>query len=474
MKIRKIISALLCLSLLVAALAAFGVVGYAESASEETAEEAPERLGVGEGAYKLDGKKILIIGCSYSYYGGFVERTGASQLDQEYRTTTETGFFKRICELNGADVTVTDWTYGGHDLRDFFGGSCDAEDPNCIGRDHLADLKDRNYDIVILSDIITPGYKTPAEYVENVRRAMAPFLEVNPDTAFYLLVHHRYYQQASYAPLADSVQLIKDQLGVNIIDWGALVYDVIEGNAKVEGSQIDYNYYSFIVSYTSKDGHHQNLLSGYLTSIITYAALTGETTVGQPYEFIYDLTSKNLNIDKFIESYYKYDNPSTERNEKATNMKEIFYSDVDMLGLQKLADEYLSKEKWVGFASYEIKFYNSNYNLISSAFYKFGDEVEVPEIAQSYSNNTHDYFFVGWDKEVTECRGIATYTAVYEAVAKPKPPEEPTEPEIPDDPTLPEGPEEECGTSSQPLWLQKISNFFEMIIEWFKSLFKSE
>ena len=418
MKPRKIISALLCLSFIVAALSVFGVVGFAESEITDDTVESADRLGVGEGAYKLDGKKILIAGCSYSYYGGFVERTGGNQLAQDSRTSGETGLFKRICNLNGANVKVTDWTYGGHDLTDLFDGSCEAADENCPGRDHLADLTDRNYDIVILQDILTPGYKSAEEYVENVRMAMTPFLEVNPETEIYLLVHHRYYQQANYSPMTDSVQLIKDQLGVKVIDWGSLVYDVTEGIAKVEGSSIDYNYHSFVVSNSKSDGYHQNLLAGYLTSIITYASLTGETTVGQPYKFIYDLSSKYLNIDKYIASYYKYDNPDTELNEKATNMKEIFYSDVDMLGLQKLADEYLTKERWLDFARYDVEFYADG-KLLASGEYAWGEELVAPTAPDKASDNKNDYAFVGWDNDFDGvCRGNAKYTAVYEESAR--------------------------------------------------------
>lgn len=447
MKNRKIISALLCFSLILSLLSLIGLVGFAEPA----ADGASERLGVGEGAYKIDGKKILIAGCSYSYYGGFVERTGGNQMAQDYRTTGETGLFKRICELNGANVTVTDWTYGGHDLTDLFDGSCAADDGNCPGRDHLADLKDRNYDIVILQDIITPGYKTAEEYVENVRMAMTPFLEVNPETDIYLLVHHRYYQQASYAPLTDSVELIREQLGVKVIDWGALIHDVTEGIAEVEGSVIDYNYYSFVVSNSKSDGYHQNLLAGYLTAIITYASLTGETTVGQPYTFIYDLSSKYLNIDKYISSFYKYDNPATELNEKATNMKEIFYSDADMLGLQKLADEYLDKERWLDFASYTVEFYSDG-EIVLSSEYALGDAITVPETPMKPSDDMYDYSFVGWDAEVDEtCTGNAKYTAVYDAT--------PRADYTPD------------GGTGEGSFIDWIAAFFESIINWFKSLF---
>ena len=451
MKKRNPISSLIALLLVLSIVIPGGAVAMA-AGSEST--DARERLGVGEGAYKIDGKKILIAGCSYSYYGGFVERTGANRFEQDIRTTGETGLFKRLCTLNGANVTVTDWTYGGHDLTDLFDGSCAADDEHCTARDHLADLTDRNYDIVILQDIITTGYKTAEEYVENVRMAMAPFLEVNPDTEFYLLVHHRYYQQASYAPMTDSVEMIKEQLGVKIIDWGSLIYDVTEGIAKVEGSDIDYNYHSFVVSRTAADGYHQNLLSGYLTTIITYATLTGETTVGQPYKFIYDLNSKYLNIDKYISSYYVYDNPSTPLNEAATNMKDIFYSDVDMLGLQKLAEEYLTKERWLDFASYTVEFKWDD-DVVYTAEYAWGESVAMPEAPVKPDSDTHSYVFIGWDREIDEvCYGNASYSAVYEQI-----------PIAVDDEIDASGESDDGGFFG---WLTSI---WESIVNWFAKLF---
>ena len=446
MKKRNPISSLIALLLVLSIVIPGGAVAMA--AGSEPA-DAAERLGVGEGAYKIDGKKILIAGCSYSYYGGFVERTGGNQLEQDYRTTGETGLFKRICELNGANVTVTDWTYGGHDLTDLFDGSCNADDTNCPERDHLADIKDRNYDIVILQDILTPGYTKAEDYVKNVGMAMTPFLEVNPDTEFYLLVHHRYYQQANYAPLVDSVEMIREQLGVNVIDWGALVSDVTDGIAKVEGSTIEYNYHSFVVSNNKSDGYHQNLLAGYLTSIITYATLTGETTVGQPYEFIYDMTSKYLNIDKYISTYYKYDDPGTPMNEAATNMKEIFYSDVDMLGLQKLADEYLTKEKWLDKASYTVEFISDG-EVVSTAEYAWGASVNPPEAPVKPDSESCSYVFVGWDAEIDEvCYGNATYNAVYDEI-----------------PIEAEDPSRERGG-----FIGWLTSLWESIVNWFRGLF---
>jgi len=379
------------------------------------ADTAEERLGVGKGASSLDNKKILFAGCSYTYYGGMIEQTASSVTSQESRTENETGLFVRLAKLNGVkNLTVTDWVYGTHDLSDLFDGeACDSGSAACSGRTHLSDLTDRNYDIVILQDIITPSYTTPEEYVENLRTAMQVFLDVNPDTKFYLTVHHRYYQQENYKSLTESVQLAIEQLGIEVIDWGALIYDVTEGIATVPDSKIDYNYWSFVVSNNTSDGYHQNLLAGYLGTIMTYATLTGETAVDQPYEFIFNLTSKYLNIDKFISAHYKYDNPDTDYNESTTNMKEIFNSKTDMKGLQLLAEEYLTKTRWLDFSRYTVEFKDGDTTL-SSEEYKWGDSIVIPETPTKPSDERYSYTFTGWGKEVSEvCRGNATYIAEY-------------------------------------------------------------
>jgi antitoxin component YwqK of YwqJK toxin-antitoxin module len=418
MKLRKIISALLCLSFIVAALSVFGVVGFAESESIGDTAEPADRLGVGEGASALDGKKIIFIGCSYTYYGGIVERSASNKYNQAERSgSAETGLFSRFCKQNGVkDLYVTDWVFGGHDLTDLFDGYCNAGDHD--GHDHLADLVDRDYDIVVIHDILTPGFESPEEYVESLATAVNVFREVNPDTKFYMMQHNQVYLQNNYQPIRDSIQLAVKELGVGVIDWGALVYDLIKDNVTVPGGTAEYNKNSFIVSNSASDGYHPNLLAGYIGTMMIYATLTGETTVGQPYEWIYPLTSKYLNIDKFIASYYKYDDPSTDFDERSTNMKDIFYSDSEMLGLQKLAEEYLSKERWLDFAEYTVEFRDGD-EVICSKTYKWGETVEIPEAPLKDADDRYVYEFVGWDKSVdAECSGNAVYTAFYENAAR--------------------------------------------------------
>jgi hypothetical protein len=89
------------------------------------------------------------------------------------------------------------------------------------------------------------------------------------------------------------------------------------------------------VSVSEKDGHHQNLLAGYITSLMVYCAITGDSAVGLPYDFCSD-TSIRPEFD--MEAYKK----EKYVLEPYTNFIEIFQSPADMEGLQTLADRYLA------------------------------------------------------------------------------------------------------------------------------------
>jgi hypothetical protein len=240
------------------------------------------------------------------------------------------------------------------------------------------------------------------------------FKEANPDVKLYYMLYTQYYssQNERYAVLRKATEHIRNY-GYTVIDWGAVCYDVINGNVEVPGATQEYNKQSFVVSNSKADGHHQNLLAGYLATIMTYATITGETTVGQPYQWIYPLSSKYLNIDRYISDHYKYDDPSTPNNEAKTNMKEIFYSDADMLGLQIVADRYLSKTRWLDFAEYTVEFVNDNGEIISSEQYKWHDSIRVPGDPKKPNDDKYKYTFEGWDKEITDCEGDAVYVAEY-------------------------------------------------------------
>ena len=62
---------------------------------------------------------------------------------------------------------------------------------------------------------------------------------------------------------------------------------------------------------------------------------------------------------------------------------------------------------------YIIVFQNWNGDVLATQTYEFGDTVIPPADPTRESDGTNRYVFAGWDKDVTDCTGDATYTATY-------------------------------------------------------------
>lgn len=341
---RKILSFVTMLAMIANMFAAIPVTYAANS----------EMLEPKSNASVLDGKKILFAGCSYTYYGGTVLANAVTRTYEE--RLNDPGFFYQLCKANGAEVSVTDWTFGAHSLRNMFGGT-ECTNSNCTKNpiNHLETLKDRKYDYVVIQDVVYKASESELDktdyeakinlYVDTVKKVMELFRAENPDVKFYYGIYTGMYtnEKSFTEALPQSLERIKD-LGVTMIDVGTLAYDVINGVTQVPGAEMEYNDHSFLVG---TDNYHQNILSGYLYALMTYCAITGETAVGQPYSFCYDENDeaypagKSLKLETYIEKYYT-------PKEATTNFPEIFASEADMKGLQQLANEYIdqNKEPW--------------------------------------------------------------------------------------------------------------------------------
>jgi len=321
----------------------------------------------------LDGKKVLFVGCSFTFYGGTVAPYGGGNYQDVSvaERDNDLGLFYQLCKANGAEVDVTDWTFGGHNLSQILDKtSCDGK---CGGNsnNHSEDLTDallaeKQYDYVILNEIWQSGY--PEEICANITRYMQRFRDANPNTKFYYILHDGVYINGYPDAWLESVELIKNAEDENgqpfnatLLDWGTLVLDVANGDITVPGATQSYNVNTFMVC-KNGDRHHPNILTGYLYALMTYCAITGETAVGQPYDFCYKSFNESgvatgypiinenskysdmFEIQKFISSNYTLqDDPSTEDiDESDTNFDEVLNSPVDMAGLQQLVDRYLS------------------------------------------------------------------------------------------------------------------------------------
>lgn len=282
------------------------------------------------GPEALQGKKIIFIGNSYSFCGQAVLTIQNDILRMDLRQNDQ-GIFYQLCKANGIDVSVTNWTYGSHSMRDFFQRRCEAG-RECQGVDHEMHLTDRYYDYVVLQCHNEKEYN--GDFMAYLSYAMEFFREANPNVKFLMHVPHMSYHKKSPAWLADLDQLVEG--GVRIANWGELCHDVLQGNVEVPGATQEYTYHTFVINWREDDGFHQNVLCGYLTSLMVYCAITGESAVGQPWKFTNDPTlHPNMDWEKMKALHYSYG--------PETNFVEVFKSDADMLGLQQLADLYLEK-----------------------------------------------------------------------------------------------------------------------------------
>ena len=328
---KKLLSLLLALALLVS-LAACGASTDAPTTEPvQTTTAAPTEATTPQASIDaLQGKRILFVGNSYTYYGRVVINQGYDVLTQKERTDNR-GMFYYMCKEKGIDVEVTNWVFGGHDLTDTLGHSCTMTDTSCAGVDHLSYLTDPNFDYVCLQPYFEDEYT--GDMVSHLQPMMDFFRAANPDVKFLLLVPHMTFVRNfdwrnDFAALAD--------VGVTICNWGGMLDDIVNKRVEVPGGTQQYFFGSFVISQNEKDGHHQNLLVGYLTAQMVYCAITGESAVGQPYTVADDSSlHPEFDMEAYQKKYYTY--------EPITNFVDIYRSESDMNGLQQLIDQYLTQ-----------------------------------------------------------------------------------------------------------------------------------
>ncbi len=281
----------------------------------------------------LNNKKILFIGNSFTYYGKCVLEKTTAILTQKERSNDK-GYFYQLCKEKGADVEVTNWTFGNHGLVSLFGGSCSAN-RGCDGTDHASYLTDRYFDYVV----IQPGIRQDGEFINRMRKVMKLFKDANPNVKFILMLYSKLYNKNNIQ-IIESAKVLEAEDGVLIADCGRMITDIIDGRVDVPGAEEIYNKNSFIVQKSIVDGYHPNMLVGYLTSIWIYCIITGESAAGQPYSFATDTSvNRAFDTEKFIEKYYTY-------GESVTNFDRILKSGGEILALQRLTDRYIEEKAY--------------------------------------------------------------------------------------------------------------------------------
>ena len=328
---KKLLSLLLALTLLVSLSACGASTDAPTTEPVQTTTAAPTEATTPQASIDaLQGKRILFVGNSYTYYGRVVINQGYDVLTQKERTDNR-GMFYYMCKEKGIDVEVTNWVFGGHDLTDTLGHCCTMTETSCAGVDHLSYLTDPNFDYVCLQPYFEDEYT--GDMVSHLQPMMDFFRAANPDVKFLLLVPHMTFVRNfdwrnDFAALAD--------VGVTICNWGGMLDDIVNKRVEVPGGTQQYFFGSFVISQNEKDGHHQNLLVGYLTAQMVYCAITGESAVGQPYTVADDSSlHPEFDMEAYQEKYYTY--------EPITNFVDIYRSESDMNGLQQLIDRYLAQ-----------------------------------------------------------------------------------------------------------------------------------
>lgn len=320
----------LCLSLFSACGDAPAATGTTEQTAQAVSTSAPETVYTptwSSGPEALQGKKIIFIGNSYTFWGQTVILKGTGVLDQASRSD-DRGYFYRLCKAKGIDVSVTNWTFGGHDIMEIFDGPCDKGDDRCMGEYHEYYIQDRCFDYVCIQPYKEKTYN--GDIVEYLKYTMDFFRQANPNVCFLLLIPQMAAEE-NYKWLGD-VEALKEE-NVRICNWGGMLHDISQGTTQVPGGTLPYSRTSFV---NTLDNHHENLLAGYLTTLFTYCAITGESAVGQPYDFCDDSSLDPLfDLEAFREENY----PGGAGD---TNFVEIFRSQADMTGLQQLVDSYLA------------------------------------------------------------------------------------------------------------------------------------
>ena len=254
---KKLISLLLVVGLCAALFAACG--GQAtptEAPAAETTAAPTEATTPQASIDALDGKKVLFIGNSYTYWGSVVINVTCTNSSQQDRSHDK-GLFYQLCKEKGINADVTNWVFAGHDLTDMTGEECLCADADCCGTNHISYLQDRFFDYVCIQPFFESEYT--GDIVSHLTPTMELFKAANPDVKFLLLVPHAtFFRNFKWK---GELQAAADA-GITVVNWGGMLDDIANKVVEVPGATQQYFFNSFVISKSEKDGHHQNLLAG--------------------------------------------------------------------------------------------------------------------------------------------------------------------------------------------------------------------
>ena len=270
----------------------------------------------------LSGKRVLFIGDSFLFTGRAVLQN--KEVTEEGRRY-DTGYFYQLCKAKGfSDVEVVNWTYGGAGLQTIM----DAYVPL---------FRDRDFDYVILS-----GGRNSKNTFAALSETLDRYIETFPDSKLFYLVtsgaHNISVEESFCIDILNNLEKIEEK-GITVVDWGKPIADIIRGEVQVPGGTMTYTNHTFVHNKSATDGFHPNQLAGYLEALMIYCAITGESAVGQPYDF---WNNGKLHSSFDPDTYYAYGYKLGD-----SNYREVFASQADMAGLQQLIDQYLAEKAYL-------------------------------------------------------------------------------------------------------------------------------
>ena len=272
------------------------------------------------------GNRVIFFGDTQISYGQCV-------LDDEQSTNindrlNDQGIFYQIGKANGVEFQVTNYSFGGHKLSDFYTGSC-AAGRGHDGHNHMNDLDNYNYDYVVLQE---SAKSVDYDVVNAVTKMKELFAAHNPNVKIIFVPQLIAYTN-NYAWAKQLEQL--ETMGVTVADVGFLQKSMIDGTLKVPGGNQAYNRYSFIISKSAQDGINPNILTGYMTAMMTYCAITGQKAVDLAPLAKTSIVNDATQLSAFRSKCYL--------SVTETNFDQVLLSETEMQGIRKLIDQVLAK-----------------------------------------------------------------------------------------------------------------------------------
>lgn len=271
----------------------------------------------------LEDKTVIVVGNSMVYYGNCVISGDEGNSD--------IGYLYQLISANDDNATVLDYTYPGRTLEYIYENHLAGLDPEICN----------SVDYVIMSESTQENF----DLVNDCTQIM----ELFPNAVDSVFMCHPIMYERNHEGTLGGVSQLRE-IGVKIVEWGKLVYDIYTGAVDIPFAIMGYDRCTFIkdnVGYNNGKGYvggskegddkHPNPLSGYIAAQMVYTAITNRSALFTDYSFCSDSSiHEAFDFDNFISAHYNGD--------KTTNFDVVFSSSPDMIGIQTLINKYNENE----------------------------------------------------------------------------------------------------------------------------------